>query len=93
MSNQNFGPLLLAGKVKGYIHMKTYEIWSEGFHSSDGKGSAVFLGESQGIDFKDACVHFSKTNGDFASLFDPNRLTYWGCMLFDNEIDARKNFG
>lgn len=25
--------------------------------------------------------------------YDPLRLTYWGCRLFNNETDARKSFG
>lgn len=37
-----------------------------------------------------ACIIFFQTRNDKSCQ---NDLTYWRCQLFDNEADARKNFG
>lgn len=73
--------------------MKEYEIWSEGFVVMEGRGVAILHGYATGNDFKEACINYSKTNKEFEFYFDPERMTYWGCGLFDNETDARRNFG
>lgn len=70
-----------------------FEIWSEGFAATGESGPARFHGTSIGIDFKDSCIKFSLANPKFLEYFDSSRMTYWGCELFDNEIEARKSFG
>lgn len=72
--------------------MNEYEVWSEGYRVSGNECDATFHGVFKGATFSDACAEFAKTisrPGDF----DPERLTYWGCELFDNEEDARRSFG
>jgi hypothetical protein len=72
---------------------KVYEIWREGFHVMEGHSHAVLCGTAKGSSFKDACYAFSKKNSEFKTYFDAQKMTWWGCRLFDNETDARKSFG
>ena len=68
---------------------KTFEIWSEGYIITGGRGTALFHGKIKANSFKEACdILF-----DDDKFYNPKNLTYWGCRLFDNEIDARKSFG
>lgn len=73
--------------------MKQFEIWSEGYAATGEAGPATFHGIYGGLDFKDACTNYAKLDKAFARYFNPDRMTYWGCSLFDNEVDARKSFG
>lgn len=73
--------------------MYNYEIWSEGFNATGESGRATFHGASIGVDFKDACDRFAENNKDFKYYYSPERLTYWGCRLFDNHADAAVSFG
>jgi hypothetical protein len=72
---------------------KTFEIWSEGFKLPDQSGGATLHGKSEGATFVEACKNYAKTNSDFDKYFDATDLSFWGCKLFDNETDARVNFG
>ena len=72
---------------------KQFDIWSEGYACTGEAGPAFCLGTYYGNSFKEACDSLAKTDPGFAKYYDPKRLTYWGCKLFDNETDARKTFG
>ena len=69
-----------------------FEIWSEGYWATGDKDSAGYHGEWEGETFADACEAWA-SNIQHPEYFNKSRLTYWGCRLFDNEIDARKTFG
>lgn len=75
--------------------MKTREfnIWSEGYRTSGESSGATYIGTYSGVDFRDACFKWANSVSDRLQLYDRVRNTYWGCQLFDNEIDARANFG
>ena len=66
-----------------------YEIWMEGYAAIGEYSGATFHGKIEAESFKDACI--KKFQGN--KYFNSEKLTYWGCGLFDNVIDARKNFG
>ncbi|MFF2798109.1 hypothetical protein [Lysinibacillus xylanilyticus] len=70
-----------------------YPIWSEGYKATGQSAGAMCHGEAEGETFKEACVEFASTNKRFKEYFDEERMTYWGCRLFDNSVDARKSFG
>lgn len=70
-----------------------YEIWSEGYEATIDRSGAIYHGSSDGSDFEDACIRFAETHPEFDKYFNKEKLTCWGCRLFDNEIDARKYFG
>lgn len=77
--------------------MKTYNIWSEGYLCTGMEGrpaDATYHGSHPGKTFKDACIKFfSIKENDDRGDFDAERLTFWGCHLYDNEVDARQTFG
>lgn len=75
--------------------MKKFEVWSEGYAATGESGDAVFHGNFEGETFRDAVISFknSLTNPHSISCIDIDRMTFWGCRFFDNEIDARKSFG
>lgn len=74
-------------------NLKQYNIWSEGFRTNGEASSAFFIGTSFGSNFKEACNNFAIKDANFKKYYSSNDLTYWGCKLFDNEVDARANFG
>lgn len=59
----------------------------------EGGAGAEFLGTVEAETFQEACDKYAVENPDWASSYDSERLTHWGCRLFDNEMDARKAFG
>lgn len=70
-----------------------FEVWSEGYITSGERDGATFHGVWDGETFADACQAWADTTTDPRKYFDRERLTYWGCRLFDNETDARKGYG
>jgi len=68
-----------------------FEIWSEGFSATGQSGSAIRHGQGcvKAKSFKAACAKFFGAN----RYFNREKMTYWGCRLFDNEKEARKSFG
>lgn len=77
------------------MKLKTYQVWSEGYCCTGESAGAKFHGEFEGETFRDAVIKWKETLKDeySRSCVNVDRLTLWGCRLFDNEIDARKNFG
>ena len=71
--------------------MKVFEIWSEGFIATGDSGPATYHGTQVAETFRQACKLFFGEQND--ANFNLDRLSYWGCGLFDNEKDARKAFG
>ena len=70
-----------------------FSIWSEGYRATGGYGHAQYEGVGHGETFQEACDDLARRNQVFNKYYDPERLTSWGCRLFDNESDARKSFG
>jgi len=74
------------------VKMQEFEIWSEGYVVTGDEGQAHYHGTVLAETFKKACI-FLFDNDEHKKFFDPERMTHWGCRLFDNEADARKAFG
>lgn len=72
---------------------RKYEIWSEGYAATGQRSKAMFHTTIEASSFNEACDLLAVRNQEFRKFYDPHTLTYWGCKLFDNEIDARKLFG
>lgn len=77
-----------------------YNIWMEGCETMEGKTPASFVESVEASSFQEACdkCKLNKIIIDDPcykgyNLYDSKRLSFWGCRLFDNEIDARKSFG
>lgn len=73
--------------------MVFFDIWCEGFAVTGESGQATLLGCEKGIDLKDACKNLASKDEEFARYFNEDNMTYWGCRIYDNELDARKSFG
>lgn len=72
---------------------KEHHIWIEGHRATGESSQASYIGVGYGPTFAIACEEFAARNPSFNNLFNKERLTYWGCGLFNNEADARKTFG
>ncbi len=70
-----------------------YRVWSEGFAAQGNSATAQLFGETTANSLKEAVEKLLELKEWNMDLYDPNRLTYWGCKFYDNEIDARKSFG
>lgn len=81
------------------LDKKKYEIWMEGFSATGQEGKAqLVVSNIEAFSFHEACsIHFSKLTKEESEYWSyskqSNTWAIWGCRLFDNEIDARKNFG
>lgn len=66
-----------------------WQIWCEGYRITGNSNVAQLLAVVEAPTFRAACE--TKFFGD--KDFNSEALTYWGCRLFDNELDARRAFG
>ena len=70
-----------------------FDIWSEGFLVTGMEGQpAQARRHASGIEadsFQEACDKFFIAD----KLYNSERLSHWGCGLFDNEQLARRSFG
>lgn len=71
---------------------KLFHIWSEGYSMNNEHGPAQYICSVYAKTFKEACITAFK-KGLLGESFNEERLTTWGCRLYDNERDARKRFG
>lgn len=69
--------------------MKSYDVWMEGYRITGAYAFAHYVGSTTANSFKEACVKLLNTD----TSFNEERLSVWGCKLFDNETDARAGFG
>lgn len=72
---------------------RVIEIWSEGYRASGDYGYATCHGKLTARNLREACNLLAEQNQRFAQYYDAERMTYWGCRLFDNEAAARRTFG
>ncbi len=75
--------------------MSKFEVWTEGYRTTDEHSKAMNHGTFGGKTFKDAVRAFrdSLTDQESRDCIDLERMTFWGCSFFDNEVEARKGFG
>ena len=71
--------------------MNTYEVWIEGFAATGQHGQARLAAVVEGVTFKVAVTSYME--GIRFKFFDAKNMTYWGCHICDNEVDARRSFG
>lgn len=80
-------------EAKPKSDLKTYEIWAEGYHVTGESGKATLLASSEGTSFEDAVRRLALHNGAFGGWVNLEKMTYFGCRLFDNEHAARATYG
>ena len=72
------------------IETKRYDIWMEGCSATgEAAPATLYAWDILATSFDEACDIAGKADKNYS----PNTKTSWGCKLFDNEADARKNFG
>ncbi len=82
-------------KIRAFMSTKLWDVWIEGFVVNGSREPAKYLGQTEALSFRDAAEHVLQRCGFIINppIFDRQRLTYYGCRLFDNEADARASFG
>ena len=72
-----------------------FDIYIEGYKAQgNSSGAQLVIKNQDGDTFKEACINFSKTEKSKGwGNFCEDRLSLWGCRLFDNIDDARSRFG
>ena len=78
---------------------KHYQVWQEGFAATGGSCEGSFIGETKANSFDEAVI---KLYGRKLDMEEDNpkeyrrlggRLCSWAMRFYDNESDARKDFG
>jgi len=67
-------------------------LWIEGFAATGQSGVAQCLGTYPGT-LHDAIKAWVAKDLIREESMNWDRMTFWGCRFFDNELDARKSFG
>lgn len=65
----------------------------EGYAAGGDRGAATLLGTFRGNTVQEAAEEWSKSGSPLTKYLNASRTAVWGCRLFDNEADARRNFG
>ena len=77
--------------------MSVYDLWMEGYAATGTSSDASFIGTFEANSFLEACDKWASTLTDEQRrlYYEPylGRPAYWGCRIFDNEIEARRSFG
>jgi hypothetical protein len=73
--------------------MKTWTVWMEGYSATGESAGAHCVGTVEAETLPDAAEKLFADSKWAGYEFNRERMTYWGCKIFDNEADARKSFG
>jgi len=79
--------------------MTVFNLWVEGYGANEGIFPAQFLGAYEADTFAQAIGKWNaekNANGEYGHLthnLTNDTWAAWGCRIFDNEQDARKNYG
>lgn len=75
--------------------LKQFDIWSEGYVDNGGRADATYFGSYVAKSFDDAIQMHMNSSPNDARFFRKSEThwSFWGCRLFDNEVEARKSFG
>lgn len=74
------------------MKMNEYQVWMEGYSITGVSCNAKYYGTFKGTTFRDAC-DLCFDSKEHKQYYNSERLTYWGCRLFDNGNDAVKLCG
>ena len=70
-----------------------WHVWIEGYAATGEHGRAQFVGAVHAATFEEACKKLHNPRWGNYGHDRKGRPTYWACRLYDNEADARKEFG
>lgn len=89
--NANEQPEAMAESEKWLL---PWSVWTEGYAATGQSSPAEFRGEFMAATFEEACLKWVATlDAEGQRCYNKDKNTFWGCRLFDNEVDARKSFG
>ena len=72
----------------------SFEVWSEGYIVNGGRDGAKLWDIVEAESFEKACdIIFIPLDVKYPGYYKKDPLSFWGCQLFDNEVDARRSFG
>lgn len=71
--------------------MKAFNIYCEGVLLNSESIPATLLGTGFGRTFEEAVLEYFSRNP--SEWFDPKRLTFWGCGLYDSFAEAQRLCG
>lgn len=80
-------------KLQRTGELQEFQIWSEGYKATGEHGRAMLHNVVIAASFKEACDKLAERDANFKAFYDPERMTYWGCRLYDNSTDARRSHG
>jgi hypothetical protein len=90
-------PRELLGEAVTVPVVQAFTIWTEGYRATGEAATATCHGTFEGATFSEAVEkHLRTLSPESQSYYHQHKdgtWTCWGCRLFDNETDARKNFG
>ena len=66
-----------------------FDIFMEGYNISGNRQGATFIASVNAYSFKEACDRHFVNDKDYNS----ERLTVWGCKLYETLEEAQKHFG
>lgn len=69
------------------------EVWMGGYAATGEHATAKFLGKIRAHSFREAVEKVCRERNMIDEYLDLDNLTYWACPFYDNEKDARKDFG
>ena len=77
-----------------HLDANRYAVWSEGYIANGERDRAKSHGVVTAESFEEACdIIFTPLTIKHPGYYKKDPLCWWGCLLFDNEVDARRKFG
>jgi hypothetical protein len=76
--------------------MNTFEVWCEGYHVQEGTGRHWLVDTVKAKTFKEACdIAFANPDQSegWRECYNSEKLSHWGCRLFDNASEAAEKCG
>lgn len=86
-TEENIG---LFWKIEGE---RIFNVFVEGYAATGEYSPARYLGTYKAESFKEACDKYIEEHPNSKDTYDGEKLSIWGCKLFNNMIDAQKFVG
>jgi len=71
----------------------SFDLWIEGYSVSGCRSKASLLGSYDANDIHDAVAQWREEICYVSNMWNGSFYEFWGCRIFDNEVEARKSFG
>lgn len=68
--------------------VRYFEVWCGGYRATGNSGKHWRIGSAYARDFLTALLTVMDQHPTLKQHFNPEKMTWWGCRLFDQEVDA-----